>query len=115
MRVLICAALLLAGTSASFACDRYIHETDPETWIKVNGDTFIWHKANDGEYVFETGRFSSEGDPRKIAYSGPNDISEAEGDDSYATYRFANVNGKDTLIWESWFYFSACQTVASAD
>ncbi len=112
MRTIIvaCALILLAGPALAENCQRFVHETDPEDWIIQTEYGFDWHKHDD-VFKYDVGRYTSEGDPRLTA-STHERLDAEMGDSDFVQYRFAEINDKDAILWDGWFYFRGCAAVA---
>jgi hypothetical protein len=111
MRIWIVAGLLALSVSVAHAedCNKFVHETDPSQWIVQTDYGLDWHK--EGEvYPYEIGRYTNE---TPILTANTKDGLDAEMDNhDFSQYRFAQINGREALVWNMWFYYRACASTS---
>lgn len=113
MRSLIGAAALALLVSPALAedCQRFVHEANNDDWIAQTDYGFDWHKEG-SVFKYDIGRYTSDDDPRLTA-STHGAIDVDMGDSDFVQYRFAEINDRDALVWDGWFYFRDCAAVAT--
>ncbi len=102
------AALLAApGAHAADVCNRYVHETEDDTWIIDLGKELVWHKPDGEERFLKAYRAPAS------TYSLAATPTDDEGFSEEIPFRFETIGGRKTLIWAVWFYYNSCPETKS--
>lgn len=104
----VAALMAVSGARAADECRRYVHETEANTWIFDFDKEVVWHKP-DGEYRY----FKEYTAPNSTFSVAASRMEAGSIEVDEVPYRFATIDGKKTLIWDTWYYFNSCPETKS--